>query len=101
MFISRRAIPRVRDTERTYPQIHIFTRSVQEGASEQEMKKIRNGIVDYSNDNNIDQSNKTLPEILEQITLFRKQIVMVAQQLARIESKIDAVTNINTRVLLH
>lgn len=64
------------------------------------MKKIENGIAD-SNDNDNGPSYKDYVEVLEQIILFRKQLVLVAQQFSRIESKIDMVTKANARVLLH
>ena len=52
-------------------------------------------------DNNPGPINKTNTELLEQVLLLRKSVVLIHEQLATIESKIDDhVSKVNASILL-
>jgi hypothetical protein len=52
-------------------------------------------------DNNSGPINKTNTELLEQVQLLRKSVVLIHEQLARLESKLDdQVAKVNASILL-
>lgn len=52
-------------------------------------------------DSNSNKNRPSYKDLLEQINLLRKQIILVHEQLSRIESKIDnQVARANARILL-
>ena len=83
------------------PEIHTIWQKITVGKREV-IKKMNKGL-DDPEDTNSGPTNKTYTDtdLLEQVILLRESIVLIHEQLARIESKIDdEVTKVNARILL-